>query len=468
MREFTAPRNPTEEALAKIWAEELGLERAGVTDDFFALGGYSVLAARVFVRIEEVFGKRLPMTVLFEAATVEALAAILDGGGETAGPLVTIQEGDGALPVFCIANSDAVVFANLARRLGPRQTIYGLHPQGLIPVEDCRIDIVDLASAYLERVTEVRPEGPYLLVGTCTSGVVALEMARQLRQKGGEVALLAMIDPPGPWTPADWTSYGLRRARRVLRHLGHHARQIMRLPFGQKGRYLLSNLRRVSGRYTEARREMPRTRLAYEQVYWRALKAARLRYQPAEYDGSVVLFLSPQDIRTPGSGSGRRWIELARGGAAVCEVSAVHREMLREPYVRTIARRLYDDIEALRRKYGLGEEAVEGPAAGAGAAAGEAGPAEFVPPRTPVEQKLCGIWADILAVEEVGVNDHFLYLGGDSVLAARVVSRIRMDLGIEVEMTDFLMSPTVAQLAPVVANEMNEKFGTGRTPSGGI
>ncbi len=464
VREFTAPRNPTEEALAKIWAGELGLEKVGVTDDFFALGGYSVLAARVFVRIEEVFGKRLPMTVLFEAATVEALAAILDGGGGTAGPLVRIREGDGVLPLFCIANSDAVVFANLARRLGPRQTVYGLHPQGLIPVEDCRIDIADLASKYLERVMEVRPEGPYLLVGTCTSGVVAMEMARQLRQRGGETALLAMIDPPGPWTPTDWTFYGLRRVRRVLRHLAHHARQILRLPFGQKGRYLLSNLRRVSGRLTEARRDMPRTRLAYEQVYWRALKAARLRYEPAEYEGSAILFLSPQDIRTPGSGSGRRWIELAGGGAAVCEVRAVHREMLREPYVRTIARRLYDDIGVLRRKYGFGEEAAESPAA----AAGEVGPVELVPPRTPLEQRLCGIWADILAVEDVGVDDHFLYLGGDSVLAARVVSRIRMDLGVEIEMTDFLMSPTVAQLALVVGREMSRKFGGDRSAQNDI
>jgi len=80
---YIAPRNKTEEVLAKIWAEVLGLSRVGVEDNFFELGGHSLLAIQVIARTQDAFQKNLPVRRLFETPTVSGLAKWIESLSET-------------------------------------------------------------------------------------------------------------------------------------------------------------------------------------------------------------------------------------------------------------------------------------------------------------------------------------------------------------------------------------------------
>src|SRR5207237_10427493 len=73
-QEYVAPRTPTEEAVAAIWAGVLGVERVGVEDDFFAIGGHSLLATQIVAQVRSDFSINLPLHALFSSPTVATLS----------------------------------------------------------------------------------------------------------------------------------------------------------------------------------------------------------------------------------------------------------------------------------------------------------------------------------------------------------------------------------------------------------
>jgi len=344
--EFVPPRTDLESRLAAIWASELGVERVGVADDFFALGGYSLLAARVFNRIHDAFGVRLPLTVLFEAPTIEKLTPhVIAEGLEGGFPPITAMEkrGDGP-PLFCIANADAFIYADLARRLSGKVPVYGLHPQGLVPPEGPGIEIRPLAARYLELIREVQPKGPYRLAGKCSSGYIAFEIARNLRGEGEEIDLLVLIDTPGPYAASDRLRLFTRKLHRFAGHLADHMKNLTKLPCGERLAYVNAGLRRLRRRLSQGGAapgdEEGLPVLPIDRAYWMALKHARLSYEPEEYDGSMVMFLTPQETRRPRSGFGLRWGQYAARGAEAHRIDCRHSELLHEPHVGEIAERL--------------------------------------------------------------------------------------------------------------------------------
>lgn len=343
--EFVPPRTDLESRLAAIWASELGVERVGVTDDFFALGGYSLLAVRVFNRIQDAFGVRLPLTVLFEAPTIEKLTPYVIAKGLEGGfpPITAIDKGGEGPPLFCIANADAFIYADLATRLSGEVPVYGLHPQGLVPPDGPGIEIRPLAAKYLELIRKVQPAGPYRLVGKCSSGYIAFEIARNLRREGEEIDLLVLIDTPGPYAASDRLRLLIRKLHRFADHVVDHLKNIAKLSCGERLAYINAGLRRLRSRLSRPgplRDEEGLPALPIDRAYWMALKRARLSYEPEEYDGSMVMFLTPEETRRPGSGFGLRWGGYAARGAREHRIDCMHSEMLHEPYVAEIAEKL--------------------------------------------------------------------------------------------------------------------------------
>jgi amino acid adenylation domain-containing protein len=195
---YVEPQSPLEWQIVHIWEELLGVRPIGVQDDFFALGGHSLLAVRMIDRIEEVCGTKLPLTTLFARATVEHLANSVLGANRERfeSPLVAVQAEGSAQPFFLLHgdfNGGGFYCRRLARHLGKNQPLYALLPHGLdgqaIPTS-----IEAMAADRLSTLLQFRPKGPYLLGGYCNGGLVALEMAQQMRARGLRVDLLVVID----------------------------------------------------------------------------------------------------------------------------------------------------------------------------------------------------------------------------------------------------------------------------------
>lgn len=196
--EYVAPRTATETELVKIWQNILELPQVGVLDNFFELGGDSMLAATMFLKIEEKYQKRPPLSVMLQTPTVENLAQILDNP-QAAGiweSLILIKPGSAKTPLFLVHDADGETFLylNLARELDPERPVYGLQPLAKegIPILHTRIE--EIATYYIEKIRTVQPQGPYYLGGLCAGGVIAFEMALQLQAQQQKVELVALFD----------------------------------------------------------------------------------------------------------------------------------------------------------------------------------------------------------------------------------------------------------------------------------
>ncbi len=218
---YVAPTLPVHHQLVEIWEELLPVHPIGVRDNFFDLGGHSLLAARMMQRVEQISGKKIPLATLFADATIEHLAAILT---EPATPdprttLVTIQS-TGTLPPFFFVpgdwNGGGFYCLEMAKVFGPDRPFYVLDPQALGP-DEVPLTIPAMAAEHVRSLQSVQPNGPYYLGGFCIGGLIAYEMARQLRAAGHEVATLVMIDS----SPA-------RPRRRLMRAVLERSRHLNR------------------------------------------------------------------------------------------------------------------------------------------------------------------------------------------------------------------------------------------------
>ncbi|MBG0815484.1 non-ribosomal peptide synthetase [Planomonospora sp. ID82291] len=189
------PATPLEETLCGLFAEVLDLPRAGADDGFFELGGHSLLAVRLVSRIREVLGTEVTIGALFEAPTPAGLAALVQGGGDGGvdplAVLLPLRETGSAPPLFCVhpAGGLSWCYSGLIRHL-PDRPIYGLQARR----DPLPGSLRDLAADYVAQIRTVQPEGPYHLLGWSTGGIIAQEMAVQLRLAGHGVAPLAILD----------------------------------------------------------------------------------------------------------------------------------------------------------------------------------------------------------------------------------------------------------------------------------
>ncbi|PSB29399.1 non-ribosomal peptide synthetase [Stenomitos frigidus] len=204
---FVAPRDELERQLIEVWQDVLKVKPIGIHDNFFELGGHSLSAVRVWAQVEKRLSKGLPLSTLFQAPTISELANALRQiePAPTCPSLVVIQTGkptNQKPPLFCIhvLGRGLEFYLPLVRHLDPALPIYGLAAQ--IAGEAIALDRVEaIATHYIKQMRALQSQGPYLLIGVSFGGLVAYEMAQQLKEQGQEVALLGLIDTYPLFTP---------------------------------------------------------------------------------------------------------------------------------------------------------------------------------------------------------------------------------------------------------------------------
>jgi thioesterase domain-containing protein/acyl carrier protein len=377
---FVAPQDELELQLTKIWETVLGVHPVSIRDNFFVLGGHSLLAVRLFDQIEQEFGRKLPLSTLFEAPTVEQLSGRLRQSGQSDfwDSLVLLKSGNSnKQPLFLIHDADGkiILYLNLAHRLESERSVYGLRPYGKDGYPILHTRIADMAAHYIEKIRSVQPEGPYLLGGLCVGGNLAFEMAVQLQAQGQKVSLVALIDATDVQAPINrqTTSKRLNRFSQILTQ-SQQLKGQERLTFilkkaTEKVKNLLSyeSLTRIEKLQYKFKvmlyryyldKGLPLPQFLQNIPIRKILGFDAQRYVPQVYQGRVTLFRSTEAIimdepsiddtpvinftSDPLFGWGKR----ATGGVEVYDVPGGHSSSLQEPYVQVLAEKIKACINA--------------------------------------------------------------------------------------------------------------------------
>jgi thioesterase domain-containing protein/acyl carrier protein len=192
------PSNEVEAKMLDVWREVLGLEKLGVTHDFFESGGHSLKAVSLITKLHKLFQVNLPLASLITHPTVRQLAQLVSSGKPSAQwqCLVPIRAEGRKTPLFLVhgAGLNVLLYQSLGKNLQPNRPIYALQAKGLDGKQQISTSISEMASDYIAEIQQVQPKGPYLLFGFSLGGFIAFEMAKQLLAKGEEVRFLGVID----------------------------------------------------------------------------------------------------------------------------------------------------------------------------------------------------------------------------------------------------------------------------------
>lgn len=343
------PRTPIEEVLAAIWVELLGLERVGIHDNFFAIGGHSLLMVQILDRLEKA-GLGVTLDQILRYQTIAELADVVTGKqtvnstSDDWSSLVTLQPRGDRPPLFLIhtAPGDVLGYMKLVHCLGNDQPCYGFQSLGLKRKEACHSRMEDMAAHYVKLLREFQPEGPYYLGGWCFGGNVAMEMARQLVAQGQRVAFLGLIE-----------TWAHKPQRGNLRYYLHRLGFFKRIGLARTMRHCARVVGWIFGRALPA--VAPADVFAFdatksgplknrEHVYSVNLKATRqYRSSMDVYQGRATLFFRENyeiGMVTPEWGFKPFVKEIETR-----MVPGDHRSVLKEPHVRKLAAEVKSCLE---------------------------------------------------------------------------------------------------------------------------
>jgi amino acid adenylation domain-containing protein len=193
---FAEPSTPSEKIIAAIWQDCLSIDKIDVNSDFFEIGGHSLVGVRVMAKLEKETGNRLPLIGLLKHPTIKKFATYMDSEFFTWDSLVPLKPEGTKPPLYIVhgANHQVLIFNELAQKLDKDQPVFGLQSRGLNGVEEPHDSIDAMAADYVSEIVASNPKGPYALAGFSYGGIVAYEMARQLKAQGREVKILAQFD----------------------------------------------------------------------------------------------------------------------------------------------------------------------------------------------------------------------------------------------------------------------------------
>ncbi len=339
----------TQEAVAGVWREMLGVDGLTPDDDFFDLGGSSLMAIQLGTRLRQVLGAELPASFLLEASTLGALADLVErasAGAVESSCLVRLQRGP-RRPLFLVhqVGGHAFTFRALARGLGRDQPVYALRSLGLEEGEEPLETIAEMAEHYLGLVREAQPRGPYLLGGASMGGMVAYEMAQQLEARGEQVALLTLMDTPCQDQMPEREGHAEAVAAALPVELPVPLDRLRAVAPDEQLDFVIARARRA-GTLPEG---FDASTVRRHVAVILANVAALYGYVPRPYPGRMLYFRAscrrPADPPRPEL----PWIELVGGGVEVVRVAGDHMTMHEEPNLKAMAAHLEWALDLCRQ-----------------------------------------------------------------------------------------------------------------------
>ena len=381
-----APRTAVEELLANLWVEVLKVQKVGIHDNFFDLGGHSMLGIKMISQLRRKLGVDLPVRILFEAPTIAQLAVRLEhpskpmvssNGKATYSHLIELRSGPNQKPIFCFpylcgVRGDYTHFLRLAKYM-EEYSFYGLQAKAADSHTPPHASVEELATNYVQEIEDFDPNGPYYLIGDCAGAPEAYETARQLSTRGKIVGLLVLLDARGPYLPGRYWRLGpysikdldLLRSRLLSSRFGmwcrnlvaassFHWQESQKLPNGERSRYLAAKaFKRLKTQLGVSQESSPEPSPESEEVLSASeeellqhVARARGQYRsnwPSDYHGRLVVIINAQWYgfdRTFG------WAETAAGGVETYAIRGDHISYMLD-YVPLVADQLRACLEKL-------------------------------------------------------------------------------------------------------------------------
>jgi len=270
-RSIVEPRTEVEAGIAELWTSVLGRNGFSITDDFFTVGGHSLLAIQLLSRLREKFGVDIPARQLFDAPTIEGLAGLIENRKSAPSPartlhsLVPILRGDESRrPLFLVPGGwggeiEFLAYGQLKMYLGADQPLYGLRARGADGEEEPHGTVAEMAAAYVAEIRTLQPRGPYAIAGECIGGILAYEMARLIEAQGETVDPLILLDTEQPsranarWFQAKERSENRRKfiEVRIKQPAREHWEKMSHLSLGQKVSYIARRVFRRRAKQSE-------------------------------------------------------------------------------------------------------------------------------------------------------------------------------------------------------------------------
>jgi amino acid adenylation domain-containing protein len=360
---YDAPRDSVEERLVRVWEDLLSLQPVGVTDNFFDLGGDSLLAASLLLSLEELASRELPPTTIISAPTIRGQADIVRTGlVPTDNVLLPMRSGGTRPPFFCVVEHGGRAHAGIAawaRHVAPDQPFIAVQSAGLSAGTAPLTSIEAMAGASIAEVRTVQPKGPYYLGGRCFGAVVALEMAHQLAAEGENVGLLFFLDV----MPVDFPALASPTTRRRFRrHIlaGQLRQELALVPqrrMWKRGPYIVREIGRKMWRLGRAWATRWLIRRGHTlppglRDVGHVNQQAFALHTPRTWPGHLTLVLRTDHRGLYQSDPSRDWGLLAAGGCDIHYLDGLPSDLSQELQSRRVAEILTEALRAAQARPG--------------------------------------------------------------------------------------------------------------------
>lgn len=346
---YVAPSTPNEEIVAKIWMNNIGINKIGINDDFFELGGTSLIALKTKIQIEKKLAKRLSPSILFKYPTIKQLVnAIENNAAEEFKSLIPIQPNGDKVPLYMVhgIGLNVLGYRSMVAQLKADQPVYGLQAFDDENEKTIYNSIESIAEFYNSEVLKHNPTGPYAIGGYSIGGIIAFEMVKQLKAKGKNVELLAMFDT-NVQIPTHQFQFGKKLAVKSLRQLQKlkfRLKSIKKAPTKNINYLIQSNidgLRKLINKQTDFP-NYPKYMLVLMKEIMNAFYRYKLEPIPIKIDvfkADNLYFID--DPKFLG------WNDYALEGVNVYDVPGNHAEIFKAPHDKELALKLQNRLDEI-------------------------------------------------------------------------------------------------------------------------